>query len=1148
MLFQFIFLKVNNSGGKLNILFLLTGALFFLSDSFLIKAQSIQNDFDKGPDQWISFGEGESFFSETIGHNSKGSLSLINGHNQETTWNKKFKDLTPGTYELSLWLRGLNLELGQWNYGVWIFYDGGKGTKNLITSGEGTFNWNQLRASIKVSGNSLALWVRLKGPGQLWIDDVSLVKNAKKIKKSKLWFSQSSLPTGGFAKNKNRCLNCMHWWNTKYEHCPRCGSSLFRTMNPVQKVKDQPQKRRLLSFENAYWSEEEDRIDHEQRDQTISSEGKYSLKISKKGYYNLRFKDALMKDWSGYDFVALDVYNENKEIVPFALSLGDGKSKGYWTQINHHTSLGSGWNYLRLSLKEYIGERGSVKVKRYLDLKNLKKGYFDIMADSKRELKSPLYIDNIRLLKLQPPQVPEGIIAIDFVHKKHQVYPGFIPVTSHLKYHPKAGIGFKETQIWKSHDSFYADTLHRDAILINNGKFLVNLKNGSYYVVLVADYLGYWDIPFWQYRKITIQGETVREQRRSGIYDFIESTLRFEKVIPGPKTSPYQTYLKAIFNPILKKVRVKRGILEIGCIGDTSGIGLNSLIIFPAEKKSVGHKFLKKLDQYQQQEYENLVRKVDSPRKQKKSLSAKERKNGFYSAVRWATELIKPGDELPSLSTKINLDGGVKERPAVSILVRNITSKSKKLKIKISQLKSSKGLKISSKSFNVGYGVNHFMSHSANHETYELAPRVLRKMPAKGITLSPQLSQMIWLQLPITKKMKPGLYKGRVKIEVGKNSESIPLTVRVHPYTLPEVDFPVGFFGLNPIYFSYFKHKAIPYREKILRAEALKMIRERGFTTWSGLPVGGVQKKGAKWFLKVNQIDELMKQAKRLGFNQPIFSYGGSFFKDLVRYPKNKAFKELGPTRYHQTMNRLLDYRQRSLKWLPIIYTFSDEATGYSNKWEQDLVFARKLKQYYPSLQRGGFSHMIEPGKKGYELNLAFSNGSYGNMNFDYAAKLKEQNKKWGLYNLAVSPFKAGRFSWGEGLFIARKLGLNHRLEWHFALWQNYPYFDLDGRERDAAMIFPKKDGSFDPALKLEWSALGLADFRLLTLLDNLSKKAKGSLGKDCRDFLASLYDPDRVWSTPSFFRQEKSHQSQADLRKMVVAWILKLKAKGKRH
>ena len=151
-----------------------------------------------------------------------------------------------------------------------------------------------------------------------------------------------------------------------------------------------------------------------------------------------------MQDWFGYKYLEFKVYNPTADMVPLALSLGDKKSKGsYWNQLNHHTHIGPGWNELRFNLKRYVGERGSVRIKRYLDAKNMAMCWIKI-GDKKTAKKQSFKMSNLILTQGKSTLKPaKGILLFDFVKDYFRTQKYFTGISDFHDYSPEVGLVLK---------------------------------------------------------------------------------------------------------------------------------------------------------------------------------------------------------------------------------------------------------------------------------------------------------------------------------------------------------------------------------------------------------------------------------------------------------------------------------------------------------------------------------------------------------------------------------------------------------------------------------------------------------------------------------------------------------------------------------
>lgn len=1110
-----------------------------------ISPSSTHFTFDGNSQGWGKYGSCLLDHNKLFGNNKKGSLWISCYEGQQGTWHNHFKKIKNGNYRITGQLRTLGIHKGGSEHTLWVFHGGDHGIQTIFKNNiRGTSNWRKFSFPVTVTENNFHLWFRLKTTGQVWLDDIKLERVTGRPSSIELG-PIVTLPKGKDPGSGNQCRSCGRWWKRKLKACPVCGNHLD-DHHHQNASKNALNSRTLLDFEEKEQEEEIKRYKWNSLSGKFSTSKKRSAVIYHGVYNNCDMSTKAMSDWSGYDFLHMDVYNPLDETMGFALSIGDDKSGDYWTHLNHYSRLAPGWNKTRFRIKRFVGERGSVKVRRFLNLKKLTKFWFKVRSDDKRTVKEKFYVDNIRLSRGKKPALFKGLRAFDFAKDHHSAFPGFFPVTTQQIYSRDVGYGFgKETVFWRIHDSKYADMLNKDALIVTKGRFFVNLPNGKYRVLLNINMLGYWDVPFWNKRRVNMQGFPVLNRVRLSARDYLKDFLQFENVHPLPDDNPYDLYLKKIFKPVDTIVNVENGYLDIEFEGNETGIALNSLLIWPLNKDKQGRKFLKSLHAVLRNDFNNEVRRVEPPVSPKslEIISSKDRAKGFYTALVAPNKIVKYSSIVKTTGGSIKLRGGMEERPYQTIMVRNLGKKTS-LRVEVSDLKSPTGRTISGKNIILRYGVPQFVSHTMNHETYELIPRALRDFPKKkGIEITNDYSLHLWYQLPIDSNYAPGKYRGTLTLKMHGRKMPYPVLLEVYPYKLPKVDFPVGFFGLNPVTYNWFKAKDVATEMTNWSKKSLKILAERGFNTWSGLPVGGQSlfKNPSGWKLDTPQVDRLFEEARKLGLDQPVFSYGSNFLKFLINGSNDNRPGGMSDHQYHTIAASALKDKMTSGNWPPIIYTFSDEASGYSNRVDKDIAVGKMLAKYFPFLRRGGFSHMVPPKKNLSMLNGYFTDGSYSSFSKDEVDKLKKMNLNWGSYGGAGNPLTNPRFVCGEGLYVARRNGLSHRLSWHFSNFQNYPYYDLDGREYDAVMVFPRSNGTLEPSIKLEFATQGLEDYRLLVLLENLvnnnPKKSKAA-----RKWLEDNYWKVDFFKNPNYLlRRTSNRASFTKFRDEITAHILDL-------
>ncbi|HRR82223.1 MAG TPA: hypothetical protein P5118_18730, partial [Planctomycetota bacterium] len=117
--------------------------------------------------------EGECEFRVgTIARTGKHSFLFFGGAAPKIR-NRQEVELEPGRYQVTAYLRGLDIGLGTWNMTTELMFN----DKYIQLGKNGTFGWTKLTyvADVKEK-KKVALSFGLMAPGYFWVDDVSLVK------------------------------------------------------------------------------------------------------------------------------------------------------------------------------------------------------------------------------------------------------------------------------------------------------------------------------------------------------------------------------------------------------------------------------------------------------------------------------------------------------------------------------------------------------------------------------------------------------------------------------------------------------------------------------------------------------------------------------------------------------------------------------------------------------------------------------------------------------------------------------------------------------------------------------------------------------------------------------------------------------------
>ncbi|MDO9181727.1 MAG: DUF4091 domain-containing protein, partial [Bacteriovorax sp.] len=535
-------------------------------------------------------------------------------------------------------------------------------------------------------------------------------------------------------------------------------------------------------------------------------------------------------------------------------------------------------------------------------------------------------------------------------------------------------------------------------------------------------------------------------------------------------------------------------------------ISLNSLLLWNVKDESIGQKYKKEFEKRNKEEFDWMTHSIAKTREitsnQKLSVSIVE-----------ADLYLNPREIKKSIATNLSFTGGIGETP-YQVIELNPGAQDEKISWSFSDFINEKGEKISQKDIAINELVFQYTSPDNNHETYLITGKYLKPLIDHSFLLKKKNNKYLWLQLNITNKLPRGIYKGEMLFHHGNEAHKFPVEVNILPYELPKIDFPVGFFGLDPLPFTYFNGIGYSELRKKFRYLALEAIGQAGFTTFTGLPS------------ETAELDELFKASAKWGIDT-VYSYGGLF--PSARLDLSKKAADMSDDAYFEKASKDLKILLAKKNWPKIVYTFSDEAGGYSDKVATDLALARKLKKYFPFMALGGFGSFT--GEDSKQLNAFFDYGFYSSLAKSDILKLKDNNRRWGLYNTSPGNLDDPRFSFGLGLYIARQNGLSQYLEWHSSSVSNYPYYDFDGRESDVVMFYPTSSGKLLHSLRFEMASEGLHAFKKLKLLEDAVENHLGPSDKNllAKKWLTTLIKENYFYSSNTFLSNKKNNFRELD-------------------
>src|SRR5208282_1255849 len=164
--------------------------------------------------------EGDCEFAVGRAAHSGRSSCLLVGRSEPKIRVVQLRDLEPGRYQITAYIRGLDIGVGVWNQTTEFMFDG----KYIPLGKNGTFGWTKLTyvgeiSEKKQAGPSFGLMA----PGYLWIDDVTLEKvgsNVPLTEKPALGVEEAAIaPPSELGADAVRCPECGYRNQFAWKNC-----------------------------------------------------------------------------------------------------------------------------------------------------------------------------------------------------------------------------------------------------------------------------------------------------------------------------------------------------------------------------------------------------------------------------------------------------------------------------------------------------------------------------------------------------------------------------------------------------------------------------------------------------------------------------------------------------------------------------------------------------------------------------------------------------------------------------------------------------------------------------------------------------------------------------------------------------------------
>ncbi|MDJ0763417.1 MAG: DUF6067 family protein [Myxococcota bacterium] len=1025
---------------------------------------------------WRYEGEAE-FHVGQIAHSGKSSCLIVGGAEPKIRMYIKDIELDPGRYRITAYIRGLGIGVGKWDMTTEFAFN----EKFMRLNKNGTFGWTkltyvtQIEKRKKVFGPSFGLMA----PGLFWVDDVHMERVGQDVPLTPtpvLSDPEETIapPAGGFSDGFIRCDRCNHKNPKQRTHCYACGENLSA---PVASSKD-PLKV-LEGFEASNPFSGGDVVAH------YASNGKKSLCL--KG--GAARWDGL-QDWSGYDFFQIDVFSSASQPMMLTIEIRDKETTGYWTRVNHVTSIPPGRSEIRLGLDQlFVGEKS--RPGRNLLLSAITRLVFVIEEGAE----GALYFDNLRLTTDTKTKkvIFDTLYAFDFGTQTSPLMPGFLRVDPSTLYSKGIGYGLNNAKLWRSFDVLQPEPLYRDFMCIERGGFAVDLPNGKYHAFLNIDNpSGYWgEYQRFTGRAIFAEGKEVLREKMN-YPEFKKKYFRHWETEDRPGENTFEKYQLGYYSEKEFDVEVTDGQLNIEFEGLNWANSVSALIIYPKAEAARGQRFLDRVLELRRAYFEDYFKRVlPASTGDPLTPSPTHKRMGYMWFGRDYMADVYPWDrpfqrEIGRVPEALAFDG---EYEPITFSIYPIQDLGETA-VSVSDLKGPGVIRASE--IAVGYVSNRISRMTMEGSVYTIKPRLV--IPRSRVQIRKGEARRFWLTVRVPPGTAAGMYRGVVTVAPASAPESaIPISIRVHSGGLDEVDIPIGPWGHEiDIPWIDGSRERDEWRHKMALL-SLRRLRDYGFTTFSGLPVltfKGFENGMPR--IDFSLGDKQMKRAKAAGFRMPVVSYcplrGFTLYKKDTRRAEAAGFED-----YSKFLKKLFGHIQKHARqndWLPVYWNIGDEPLGAGLKTA--IENARAYKKAFPKgppFFTAATSY--HTGMHNEKEHLDFATALHvANLALHDKASVERLQKKggaWALYN-GGNRFTLGRYAYKA----AKKFNMQFRVDWHWNITAGDPYYALDCREDDFAWCNANDQGELICSIEFERNKReGIDDYRYLLTLDRLAQKKK---------------------------------------------------------
>jgi len=985
------------------------------------------------------------------------------------------RELAPGRYSISAYLRGLDIANGEDHGAARFTFD----DLSIDLEKTGTFGWTRFTYVAELTERTrTGPSFELRAPGLLWIDDVSVERVGSNVQLTAgaEWGNQESpiAPPGPLSGGEVRCPKCRYRNMPAWKRCYACGTALADKTAEITG----PAERLVTSFEQSNPFTGGVVVEEH------ATDGRKALRIDQH-YVAMRQP----QDWSGYDLFQMDLYTDAPEPLPLRLEFWDRDTTGYWSRVNYNAVAPPGQSTLTVPLRGLaVGERN--RPGRNLMLNAITR----VVVALDGTPAAPLFIDRLRLERDVAGQQAQFDGLLAFALGTGPAMDGFTAITPNTLYNPGRGYGLKDAHVWRAVDSVDPDPLYRRSLAIESGGLAVDLPNGEYRVFVNLDSpAGFWgEYQIYRDRSIRAQGKVTVSEHQD-FPSFRKKYFQFWDRDDLPSDNTFDKYDRAHFHERVFDVTVNNGQLYLEFTGEKWACSVSAVVVFPVAKAAQGARFLDVVREKRRFYFDNAYKRVlHRPAGDALQSTAEDAAHGYVVFHRdfmkdvYYNDAPLRGEFVHALTAEAF--AGQDVPVTLSVLPLKDLGRSA---VAVSALTGPRAA-IPATAIDAGYVSYRLSRVTMDGAVFTITPRLI--LPRNTVDMPRSLTRTFWLTVRTPATASPGEYTGQVTFTPQKGAPlRIPLRVTLRKGALDAADIPVGPFG-GGIGIPWFLDDpaTIDFGSE-MTADSLRCLHARGFTMFTGVP--HVAYRGfanGKPMLDFRTADREMADARGSGF-LAVNSYGAGVI-GLDPYHRDTAkMTEAGFTDYSDFIKAIytaIERHARENGWLPVYWNLGDEPAG--DALQESIDNAKAYRRAFPQ-GPPFFTAALSLGERGEsDPDFILARTLHAPALALYTEReleiLRQHGGGWASYN------GGNRWTYGVHLYkAAKEFGLQFRLAWHWNAVAGDPYYALDCREDDYAWANAAPDGQLVPSVEFARISAGLDDYRTLLTLARLAQAKSGT-------------------------------------------------------